>query len=173
VSVQRSSGQHHDETGADVTRVVCTSAALDWEAGRRIPREIDRAIPSASSWEGGDQSAGGCRGGVAGRVEPVRLPLCVCAEAKRWSALGLDLFYFSFYTVQKRVQIHTWDPCVCPGTSKLACWRVQLPTASKVGCRGVGTTASIEASLLAGDISDPPAKMVPFMLADELCRPPA
>jgi hypothetical protein len=63
---------------------------------------------------------------------------------------------------------------ICPGTSKLACWRVQLSTASKVGRRGTGTaTASIEASLLAGDISDPPAKMVPFMLADELCWPPA
>jgi hypothetical protein len=63
---------------------------------------------------------------------------------------------------------------ICPGTSKLAYWRVQLSTASKVGRRGVGTaTASIEASLLVGDISDPPAKMVPFMLADELCRPPA
>jgi hypothetical protein len=63
---------------------------------------------------------------------------------------------------------------ICPGTSKLVCWRVQLSTASKVGRRGAGTaTASIEASLLTGDISDPPAKMVPFMLADELCRQPA
>jgi hypothetical protein len=63
---------------------------------------------------------------------------------------------------------------ICPGTSKIACWRVQLSTASKVGCRGAGTaTASIEASLLVGDISHPPAQMVPFMLADELCRPPA
>jgi hypothetical protein len=25
---------------------------------------------------------------------------------------------------------------ICPGTSKLACWRVQLSTASKVGRRG-------------------------------------
>jgi hypothetical protein len=34
-----------------------------------------------------------------------------------------------------------------------------------VGRRGTGTaSASIEASLLAGDISDPPAQMVPFML---------
>jgi hypothetical protein len=68
----------------------------------------------------------------------------------------------------------TGPETICPGTSKLACWRVQLSTASKVGRRGAGTaTTSIEASLLAGDISDPPAKMVPFMLADELCRPPA
>jgi hypothetical protein len=63
---------------------------------------------------------------------------------------------------------------ICPGTRKLACWRVQLSTASKVGHRGAGTaTASIEASLLAGDIIHPPAQMVLFMLADELCRPPA
>jgi hypothetical protein len=51
---------------------------------------------------------------------------------------------------------------------------VQLSTVSKVGHRGAGTaTANIEASLLAGDISHLPAQMVPFMLADELCRPPA
>jgi hypothetical protein len=63
---------------------------------------------------------------------------------------------------------------ICPGSSKLACWRVQLSTASKVGRWGAGpATASTEASLLAGDISHPPAQMVPFMLADELCRPPA
>jgi hypothetical protein len=63
---------------------------------------------------------------------------------------------------------------ICPGTSKLSCWRVQLSTASKVGRRGAGSaTANIEASLLAGDISHPPAQMVPFVLADKLCRPPA
>jgi hypothetical protein len=68
----------------------------------------------------------------------------------------------------------TGSETICPDTSKLACWRVQLSTASKVGRRGAGTaTASIEASLLADDISYPPAKMLPFMLADELCRPPA
>jgi hypothetical protein len=61
---------------------------------------------------------------------------------------------------------------ICPGTNKLACWQVQLSTASKVGRRGAGTaTASVEASLLAGDIIHPSAQMVPFMLADELCRP--
>jgi hypothetical protein len=67
----------------------------------------------------------------------------------------------------------TMPETICPSTSKLACWRVQLSTTRKVGRRGAGTaTASIEASLLAGDISHPPAQMVPFMLADELCRPP-
>jgi hypothetical protein len=49
-----------------------------------------------------------------------------------------------------------------------------LATASTVGRSGAGlATASIEASLLADDISHPPAQMVPFMLAGELCRPPA
>jgi hypothetical protein len=68
----------------------------------------------------------------------------------------------------------TGPETICPGTSKLAYWRVQLSTATKVGRRGAGSaTASIEASLLAGDISHPPAQMIPFMLADELCRPPA
>jgi hypothetical protein len=63
---------------------------------------------------------------------------------------------------------------ICPSTSKLVCWRVQLATASKVGHRGAGpTTASIQASVLAGDINHPPSQMVPFILAGELCRPPA
>jgi hypothetical protein len=70
---------------------------------------------------------------------------------------------------------------ICPGTSKLACWRVQLSTASEVGCRGAGTaTVSIEASLLVGDISDPPAKMVlstasteGLVGADNISQPPA
>jgi hypothetical protein len=56
---------------------------------------------------------------------------------------------------------YTRPEVICPGTSKLACWRVQLSTASKVGRRGAGTaTTSIEASLLAGDIIHPPAQMV-------------
>jgi hypothetical protein len=68
----------------------------------------------------------------------------------------------------------TRSEAICPRTSKLACWQVQLWTASKVGRRAAGSaTASIEASLLAGDIIHPPAQMVLFMLADELCRPPA
>jgi hypothetical protein len=59
------------------------------------------------------------------------------------------------------VSYNTRQETICPGTSKLACWRVQLSTASKVGRRGAGTaTASIEASLLAGDISDPPTSYV-------------
>jgi hypothetical protein len=94
---------------------------------------------------------------------------------------------------------------ICPGTSKLACWRVQLWTASKVGRRGDGTataqhwsitaggrhnppastngtiyaggrvmsTASIEALVGAAYISQPPAQMVPFLLARGLYRPPA
>jgi hypothetical protein len=46
---------------------------------------------------------------------------------------------------------------ICPGTSKLACWRVQLSTASKVGRRGARpATASIEASLLEGELCRPP-----------------
>jgi hypothetical protein len=40
--------------------------------------------------------------------------------------------------------------------------------------RGAGpTTAIIEVLVLAGDISHPPAQMIPFMLAVGLCRPPA
>jgi hypothetical protein len=57
---------------------------------------------------------------------------------------------------------HKWytrPETICPRTSKLACWRVQLSIASKVGRRGAGpATASIEASLLAGDISYPLAQ---------------
>jgi hypothetical protein len=69
---------------------------------------------------------------------------------------------------------NTRPETICPGTSKLACWRVQLATASIVGRRGAGpATASIEASVLASDISHPPAQMVPFMLAGELYRLPA
>jgi hypothetical protein len=72
------------------------------------------------------------------------------------------------------VAVFTRPETICPGISKLAYWRVQLATASKVGRRGAEpATANIEASVLAGDISHPPALMVPFMLADELCRPPA
>jgi hypothetical protein len=65
--------------------------------------------------------------------------------------------WFTFFAGFKRVSPgYLGDPYGCPRH------------------RGAGTaTASIEASLLAGDISDPPAKMLPFMLADELCRPPA
>jgi hypothetical protein len=85
---------------------------------------------------------------------------------------------FSIFVQVLRVfRLHglvTRPETICLGTSKLACWRVQLSTATKVGRRGAGSaTASIEASLLAGDISHPPAQMIPFMLADELCRPPA
>jgi hypothetical protein len=79
---------------------------------------------------------------------------------------------------------------ICPGTSKLACWRVQLATASTVGRRGAGpatantngaiyaggrvmSTASIEGLVGAVYISHPPAQMVPFLLAGGLYRPPA
>jgi hypothetical protein len=104
-----------------------------------------------------------------------------------WSTFKSELFSFTgnlfctfctlshtTYENQTGPETHTRSEMICPGTSKLACWRVQLSTASKVGRRGAGTaTASIEASLLAGNINHPPAQMVPFMLADELCRPPA
>jgi hypothetical protein len=90
-------------------------------------------------------------------------------DGMRFSALCFDLEGGSACAGEA-----TRPETICPGTRKLMCWRVQQSTASKVGRRGAGTaTASIEASLLAGDISDPPAKMLPFMLANELCRPPA
>jgi hypothetical protein len=88
---------------------------------------------------------------------------------------GTSQQYFYLRANQHRTNQHYTRPeTICPGTGKLACWRVQLSTASKVGRRGAGiATASIEASLLAGDIIHLPAQMVPFMLADELCRLPA
>jgi hypothetical protein len=48
-------------------------------------------------------------------------------------------------------QAHTRPETICPGTSKLACWQVQLSTASKVGRRGAGTaTASTNGTIYAG-----------------------
>jgi hypothetical protein len=86
----------------------------------------------------------------------------------------ISTFRFEDLHVLPFLAAATRPETICPGTSKLACWRVQLATASKVGRRGAGpATASIEASVQAGDISHPLAQMVPFILASKLCRPPA
>jgi hypothetical protein len=74
---------------------------------------------------------------LTGKRSPRRV-CCVCREASQ-PAHGTE---------------RTRPETICPGTSKLACWRVQQSTASKVGRRGAGiATTNIEASLLAGDIS--------------------
>jgi hypothetical protein len=61
----------------------------------------------------------------------------------------------------------------CTGTKKLACRQVQLAPARTMVHTGVGSaSASNEGVVLWDNISHSLAKMVPFVLAGDLCRLP-
>jgi hypothetical protein len=135
----------------------------------RSPSLISSLTSSLFDFPRADR-AGAARAGAA-RAGTMRLEKAPAGARRQRVRNFVD---FSLCQWQFCWCLSTRPETICRGTSKLACWRVQLSTASKVGRRGAGTaTASIEASLLAGYITHPPAQIVPFILANELCRPPA